>query len=424
MSQDEKAGLAARRAVLAMLSAVINDGAALPETDAVQGLAPADRARAQRLALAVLRNYTRADALIAPLVERAPVPAVRNVLRLAMVELFEDGAAAHGVVDSAVRLVKDMPRHSRAAGMVNALLRKVVDMERADWLAAPAPGLPDWLRGPVVKAYGEEAAKAMEAAHLSAAPLDITVKSDAPGWADRLGAQVLPTGSLRLRQPGQVSALPGYAEGAWWVQDAAAALPAQALGVQPGERVLDLCAAPGGKTMQLAAMGGRVTAVDMSRARMKRVAENLERTGLKSRTISRDALTFTETGFDAILLDAPCSASGTLRRHPDLPFAKAGRDLGQIAALQARLLDHALGLLAPGGRLVFATCSLLPGEGERQVALALKRHKGLRVDPVELPGIPAQWHDAQGGIRLRPDYWPELGGMDGFYFARLSFGDA
>jgi 16S rRNA (cytosine967-C5)-methyltransferase len=234
---------------------------------------------------------------------------------------------------------------------------------------------------------------------------------------------VLPTGSVRLREAGQVSALPGYESGAWWVQDAAAALPVQVLDPKPGERVLDLCAAPGGKTLQLAARGAEVTALDISERRMARVAENLARTGLTAACVVGDALEH-EGFYDAVLLDAPCSATGTIRRHPDLPHAKDGSDFGALIELQAAMIDHALGLLAPGGRLVFCTCSLLPDEGECQVEEALARHPGLTADraALERPGIAPDWITEEGGLRLRPDYWSDLGGMDGFYVACLRRG--
>ncbi len=234
---------------------------------------------------------------------------------------------------------------------------------------------------------------------------------------------MLPTGSLRLSDPGQVTGLPGYANGQWWVQDAAAAMAVRLLAPPQGERVLDLCAAPGGKTLQLADAGAKVTALDISGPRMARVAENLARMGLTADLVVADAMQWQpDAPYDAILLDAPCSASGTLRRHPDLPFIKDGSDLPDLIALQAALLDRALGWLAPGGRLVFVTCSLLPDEGEAQLAGALARHPGLVVDPVAFEGISPEWVTEAGGLRLRPDYWADQGGMDGFFMARLRFG--
>ena len=220
-----------------------------------------------------------------------------------------------------------------------------------------------------------------------------------------------------------MSGLPGFEAGAWWVQDAAAAVPARMLGALEGRRVLDLCAAPGGKTLQLAAAGAAVTALDVSDARLGRLRENLARTGLGARVVVADALGWTPAGkFDAILLDAPCSASGTIRRHPDLPHLRGGGNPATLVALQATLLARAYQWLAPGGRLVYAVCSLLPSEGEEQVARFLAATPGARVvapDAAAL-GIEPGWVDAAGGVRLRPDYWPERGGMDGFYAACIA----
>ncbi len=232
---------------------------------------------------------------------------------------------------------------------------------------------------------------------------------------------MLPTGSIRLENAGQVSQLPGYDSGDWWVQDAAAALPVKILAPQPGEDILDLCAAPGGKTLQLAAAGARVTALDLSPARMARVEENLNRTRLSATCETGDALTHQGGPYEAILLDAPCSATGTIRRHPDLPYAKDGSEFAALFDLQSAMIDHALGLLKPGGRLIYCTCSLLPDEGECQVQEALARHANLRIDraALSLPGVDPNWISDEGGLRLRPDYWPDLGGMDGFYIACL-----
>jgi len=239
--------------------------------------------------------------------------------------------------------------------------------------------------------------------------------------AQQTDGMVLPGGSVRVTSPGQVSQMPGFADGEWWVQDAAAAFPVRILDPKQGENVLDLCAAPGGKTLQIAASGADVAALDMSEERMRRVRENLERTSLSATCITTKAQDYDEGLFDAILLDAPCSATGTLRRHPDLPFAKDGSDIGEMISLQAEMLDHALRLLRPGGRLMYCTCSLLPDEGECQVEEALARHDGLSVDrdALKIEGVDPRWVTEEGGLRLRPDYWPERGGMDGFYMALL-----
>ena len=259
----------------------------------------------------------------------------------------------------------------------------------------------------------------MEARFEEVPSLDLTAKGDAAALAQALAGDLLPTGTVRLAAGAQVSALAGFAEGAFWVQDAAAALPARLLAAQPGERVLDLCAAPGGKTMQLAASGAQVVALDLSQRRMTRLRDNLARVGLTAELVVGDALDH-QGRYDAILLDAPCSATGTLRRHPDLPYVRDAAAVTELVELQARMLDHALGLLGPGGRLVYCTCSLLPQEGEAQVQAALARHADLRVEAVELAGVPEAWRTEEGGIRTRPDYWPDQGGMDGFYMARLT----
>ena len=247
--------------------------------------------------------------------------------------------------------------------------------------------------------------------------------SEVGDWAAALGAEVLPTGSLRLPVRAQVSALAGYAEGAWWVQDAAAAVPVRLFGALAGRTALDLCAAPGGKTLQLAAEGAAVTALDASEARLRRLRENLGRTGLAAEIVAADALAW-EPGrrFDAVLVDAPCSATGTIRRHPDLPYLRSGREFGPLVTLQASLLRRAWDWVAPGGRLVYCVCSLLPVEGEEQVARFLGDIPEARVvvpDAAAL-GVEPGWIDAAGGLWLRPDYWPERGGMDGFYAVSLA----
>ncbi len=384
-------------------------GGALDRLDA------ADRARAQRLATEALRGLDRADRLLKPHLKKNPPIFVRNALRLGVAEIGQ-GEAAHGVVNAYVEIVARNKRTSSLKGLVNAVLRKVT---AAAWNAAPVPIMPPWLRQPLVAAWGRKAMAAMEKAHFAGAPLDLTAK-DAAAVAAATGGTVLPTGTVRLTNAGQVSTLPGYDTGDWWVQDAAAAIPVTLLGDVTGLRVLDLCAAPGGKTLQLAAAGAQVTAVDASASRMARVAENLTRTKLTADTAVSDA--FDVTGqWDAVLLDAPCSATGTIRRHPDLPHAKDGAEFAMLINQQSAMIDHALGLLKPGGRLVFCTCSLLPDEGEVQVEEALARHD-LTVDRAALarPGVDPAWITPEGGLRLRPDFWADLGGMDGFYMAVLT----
>lgn len=384
-----------------------------------QKLAADDRARAQRLATETLRSLERVDRILKPFLRKSPPLAVMNVLRVSCYELCA-GGAAHGVVNDAVGIVAASKRTAPLKGLVNAVLRKVADKGPAEWDKLRVPRLPKWLRAPLTEAYGAEAVGAMERAHFAGAPIDITAKSDPAGLADKLGGTLLPTESIRLRDGAQVSALDGFAQGDWWVQDAAAALPARILAAQKGEQIVDLCAAPGGKTMQLAASGAQVTAVDTSERRMQRVRENLARAHLEAELIVGDALEITGS-FDAVLLDAPCSATGTIRRHPDLPLVKDGAEFGALIELQAQMLAHAVGLLKPGGRLVYCTCSLLPDEGECQIEDLLEMHPELQADheALRVAGVDESWLTEEGGLRLRPDYWPELGGMDGFYIALL-----
>ena len=386
-------------------------------------LAPEDRARAQRLAQDTLRGMERADRILQKHLNKYPPLTVRNALRVGTLELCT-GGAAHGVVNAMVSGVAADKHLSHLKGLTNAVLRKVAAEGEEAWTERRAPRMPKWLRGPLVEAWGSDAIAAIEAAHFKGAPLDLTAKGDAAAVAERLNGTLLPTGSVRLHEGGQVSAMEGFAEGDWWVQDAAAALPALILNAQAGEVVLDLCAAPGGKTMQLATTGAEVRAVDDNHSRMQRVKENLARTGLTARTFIKDARQF-QGQFDAILLDAPCSATGTIRRHPDLPHAKDGSDFGALIELQEELLDHAWSLLKPGGRMVFCTCSLLPDEGEVQIDEALERHGDMTVDrdALNIAGIEPEWISSEGGLRLRPDFWEERGGMDGFYIVCLRKSD-
>ncbi len=414
--------LAPRAAALGLIQSVLTEGRAL--SDVLQNpppgfaaLAPDGRARAQRLALDTFRHAGRADHHLRGPLRKTPPEPVHWVMRLALIEIHVAGQAAHGVIHDAVELTRALG-YPKFAGLTNAVLRKLA--EGLDWQAAPPPRLPGWLRGALQNAYGAQGTAAIEAAHLRPAPLDLTLRGPRP---DGLEGTLLPTGSLRLDLPGQISALPGYAEGAWWVQDAAAALPARLLADMPGARVLDLCAAPGGKAMQLAAMGAFVTALDISAARMVRLRENLARTGLTAELVVADALEWRpDAAFDAILLDAPCSATGTIRRHPELPWLRAREEVTALRALQSALLDRVLdpahGLLRPGGRVVYCTCSLLPAEGEDQIRAAATRHR-FRLLPADIPGVPSPWVNTDGSLRTRSDYWAEHGGIDGFFIASM-----
>jgi 16S rRNA (cytosine967-C5)-methyltransferase len=370
----------------------------------------------------VLRRVGSLDAVLEPFLRRGPPEAVRHALRAGAAELLLLGTPPHAAVGSAVALV---PRPF--AGLANAVLRRVAEAGPAalEGLDAERLDTPAWLWAAWHKAYGPAAVRAIAAAHRAGeAPLDVTL---APGAAPPEGAEALPTpGSVRLPPGTRVAELPGFAEGRFWVQDAAAAVPARLLAARPGERVADLCAAPGGKTAQLAAAGAAVAAVERDPKRAARLRENLARLRLSAEVVEADAVGWTPSGgarFDAVLLDAPCTATGTIRRHPDIPHLKRPRDVPGMAEAQRRLLAAAARLLAPGtGRLVFAVCSLQPEEGEAHLAAAAAL--GLAPDPIraeEVPGLEAALTPA-GALRTRPDLWAERGGMDGFFVARFRAG--
>lgn len=407
-------GTPTRQAALALLSAVLDRRRPLEEAlDSLPGTAPRDRAAAHRIASAVLRRLGTLDAVLEPFLQREPPPAARHALRIGAAELLLLGTPAHAAVASAVGLV---PRPF--AGLVNAVLRRVAEAGQGalDGLDGPRLDTPAWLWGAWHAAHGP-AVRAIAEAHQHPAPLDLSL---IPGATAPEGGEPLPTGTRRYPPGTRITELPGFAEGGFWAQDAAAALPARLLAPRPGERIADLCAAPGGKTAQLAAAGAHVTAVERDARRAARITENLARLRLSAETVVADALDWRpDTRFDAVLLDAPCSATGTMRRHPDIAHLKRAGDVATLAALQARLIAAAARLLAPGGRLVFATCSLQPEEGEAQAEAA--RAAGLVPDPIraeELPGLPEAITQA-GHLRTRPDFWPGRGGMDGFFAARF-----
>lgn len=386
-----------------------------------------DRAFARNLATTSLRWLGPFDALIDGALAR-PLPprarGARHVLRLGLAQLLVLGTPAHAAVDGAVRLA-EARRLVAYKGLVNAVLRRLAREGPALLAALDAPRLatPAWLWGRWTSTYGDKAARAIAEAHLAEPPLDLTVAGDADGWAGRLDATLLPTGGLRIARPrGRIEALAGYDSGAWWVQDAAAALPVRLLGPVGGRAVIDACAAPGGKTLQLLAGGARVVALDRSAARLETLRANLARAQRDATLIVADAATWRpETSADAVLLDAPCTGTGTLRRHPDIAWAKRPEDVARLAAQQGRLIDAALGWLAPGGVLVYAVCSLEPEEGPAVVESALARHPGIErvaVRADEIGGL-AEAIDAAGDVRTLPSIWAGLGGMDGFYAARL-----
>jgi 16S rRNA (cytosine967-C5)-methyltransferase len=425
------APLASRHVALDVLIACLDKGQplddALTRHAGFVALDPRDRAFVRLLLATSLRRLGEIDTVLAALIERpleAANVAGREVLRLGAAQLLFLGTPPHAAVDTSVHLVVDasLP-HLR--GLVNAVLRRVA-REGIALLGDRDPArlnTPQWLWQSWVETYGEDTTRAIAAAHLSEAPLDLTPRDNALFWAGRLDGELLSSGTIRRATGGAVTDLPGFAEGAWWVQDAAASVPARLLGEIAGKRVADLCAAPGGKTLQLAAAGAQVTAVDISARRMKRLGENLARAGLSAELVTADASKWIPSEkFDAILLDAPCSGTGTLRRHPDIAWLKDEQDVGRLTLTQDRLLLHAVDLLKPGGTLVYAVCSLQPDEGLARIESLFARNRKLRrraVQPAELPGLEAAITSA-GDVRTLPSMWSERGGMDGFFMARVT----
>jgi 16S rRNA (cytosine967-C5)-methyltransferase len=371
------------------------------------------------LVATTLRRLGQVDRVIDGCLDK-PLPrragAVRELLRLGVCQLLFLGTPPHAAVDTTVELIAARGGEAGFKGLINAILRRV-DRERAAWLeqaAAPSLNTPAWLWESWVATYGVERADEIAAAHLREPPLDLTPKADAAAWRERLGAALLPTGSLRLPLDGPVESLAGFAEGAWWVQDAAAALPVRLLGDVRGKRVIELCAAPGGKTAQLAAAGAEVIAVDRSAPRLERLHRNLTRLGLNATIVVADATLWQpDRPADSVLVDAPCSATGTIRRHPDVPWLKRPEDVAKLAALQSRLLQGALSMTKPDGLIVFCTCSLQPEEGPAHIDALLRRDASverLPIQPVEVGGLNSLI-DANGDLRTLPCHLSEQGGI-------------
>ena len=430
-SHTEISGLQARQLASYLLKAVLRDRqpfdeafAASSAKTAFAGLAFRDRAFARAIAATALRRLGEIEDMLGHFLER-PLPQdafeARFILIAGAVQLVFMEVAPHAAIGLAVEQTKATRAARHFSGLINAVLRRLSE-NKVKILAEQNAGklnAPEWLWRRWVRHYGEETAGKIAAAHLEEPPLDLSVKAHAAAWAESLSGSVLPWGTVRISVKGRIEDIEGYDDGAWWVQDAAAALPALLLGDVRGLRVADLCAAPGGKTAQLAARGAHVTAVDISASRLRRLRENLTRLDLKAETVQANASEWTPPEpFDAVLLDAPCSATGTIRRNPDIPYLKSEADIKALAAVQARLLKHALTLVKPGGQLVCATCSLEPEEGEEQIRALLTQRTEIALLPIrpdEL-GIPPEAITAQGMLRTLPFH---AGGMDGFFAARL-----
>lgn len=390
-----------------------------------------DRAFVRMIVTTTVRRLGQIDDLIRKSLSRPDQalnpPLLENILRLGVAQLVFMNVADHAAVNTSVQLV-EAEGHARLKGFVNAVLRKVAQegkvwMERQD---VPRLNTPEWLLKLWISDYGLKTAIDIANANLFEAPLDITVKKGEmiPEWADALQGQILPTGSLRLHNAKMIQDLPGFNDGMWWVQDSAASLPVKLFGDVSGKTVYDLCAAPGGKTAQLASLGANVVAVDRSAKRVQRLQENMKRLRLSERVhteVADAAVWKPRQKADYILLDAPCSATGTIRRHPDVAWLKSPNDVGSLVELQERILHNALDMLNPGGMLIYCTCSLQKDEGERQIEKILQTRAEIDrqlINATEV-GMVYDLINASGDLRILPQHMGELGGMDGFFISRL-----
>ncbi len=434
------AGLEARQLAARLVDGVLARGHALEDvlesedgTGRYAALEPRDRAFARLVAATVLRRHGSLSAVLAKFLER-PLPKdgqrAQTILLSGAAQILLLETPAHAAINLAVEQCRHDVHAGRYAKLANAVLRRVATDGPAiiGALDRPRIDIPKWMWARWVAAYGEKLTNQIAAASLAEAPLDISANSEPEHWASQLGGKLLATGSIRLAEHGRIEDLPGFVEGAWWVQDAAAALPARLLGNVAGRHIADLCAAPGGKTAALASAGARVTAVDVSANRLARLSANMQRLGLTDRvdTVTTDILTWNPpTRFDAVLLDAPCTATGTIRRHPDIVHLKRPEDLQRLAKLQAAMINKAAELVTPGGTLVYCTCSLEPEEGPHQIERFLASNpqfarKAVIADEIDSK---ADWISPSGDLRTLPCHWPSGeavdGGMDGFFAARL-----
>src|SRR5882724_4556393 len=437
---SEVPGLAARRIAADILDGVLHKRRTLDEQldgaaahPGLKGLSDRDRALMRRLVATILRRLGTLGHVLSRLLDRGiptDAPRAQSALLIGAAQILWMDVPDHAAVDLSVRLVQSDRRAAKYAGLVNAVLRRCAreGQPLIDEVKAQTLDIPPWLLARWIAAYGEAAAREMALAIGHEPSLDITVKSDAPQWATRLHGETLATGTVRTLLQGSVTMLPGFTEGQWWVQDAAAALPARLFGDIAGKAIADLCAAPGGKTAQLVQAGARVTAVDRSPARMARLRDNLARLALEADDVVTDGAEWPgpgNGGFDGVLVDAPCTSTGTIRRHPDVAWLRQEADIAALTALQKRLLQRAVALLKPGGTLVYCTCSLEPEEGEQAISFLLAAESGMRRVPVEADEVAglSEIVTADGDLRTLPCHLPHpdprLSGLDGFYAARL-----
>jgi 16S rRNA (cytosine967-C5)-methyltransferase len=435
-SSNETPGFAARRIAADILDGVLRRARPLDEQLDGRGahvglphLAERDRALVRRIVASVLRRLGSLRHVVGTFLDRGlprDAPRAETALLIGTAQILLLGGPAHAAVDLSVRIAQADRHAARYAGLINAVLRRVAREGLPRFADVDlALDTPEWLMRRWIDAYGNDTARAIAAVNATEPALDLTVKHDADEWAGKLRGRVLPTGSVRTLPHGPVPLMPGFDEGAWWVQDAAAALPARLFGDVNGLSVADLCAAPGGKTLQLAHAGARVTAIDRSEPRLGRLRENLQRCGLTAEVVAADAAEWTGGPFDAVLVDAPCSSTGTIRRHPDIAWLKRPADLTSLVTLQRRLLEQAIALTRPGGTIVFCTCSLEPEEGEQMTVAVLADHAEVRRRPIsasEINGLEGLITPT-GELRTLPCHWPDpdsrLAGLDGFYAGRL-----
>jgi len=437
---SEVPGLAARRIAADILDGVLHkhrtlddqlDGAAAHP--GLKTLPDRDRALMRRLVATILRRLGTLGHVLSRLLDRGiptDAPRAQSALLIGAAQILWMDVPDHAAVDLSVRLVQSDRRAAKYAGLVNAVLRRCAreGQPLIDEVKSQTLDVPPWLLARWIAHYGETVARDIALAISHEPSLDITAKSDAAQWATRLHGETLPTGTVRTLLQGSVTMLPGFAEGQWWVQDAAAALPARLFGDVAGKSIVDLCAAPGGKTAQLALAGAHVTAVDRSPGRMARLRDNFTRLALQTEAVVADALEWpggNQGLFDGILVDAPCTATGTIRRHPDVAWLRQEADIAALVSLQKRLLQKSVTLLKPGGTLIYCTCSLEAEEGEQAISALLAAEPALRRAPVEASEVAGLTEilTAEGDLRTLPSHLPHqdprLGGLDGFYAARL-----
>jgi len=437
----EVPGLAARRIAADILDGVLHKHRTLDDQldgagahPGLKNLSDRDRALMRRLVATILRRLGTLGHVLSRLLDRGvptDAPRAQSALLIGAAQILWMDVPDHAAVDLSVRLVQSDRRAAKYAGLVNAVLRRCAreGQPLIDEVKSQTLDVPPWLLARWIAHYGEAVARDIATAIGQEPSLDITVKSDPEQWATRLHGETLPTGTVRTLLQGSVTMLPGFSEGRWWVQDAAAALPARLFGDVAGKAIVDLCAAPGGKTAQLVHAGAHVTAIDRSPNRMARLRDNLARLSLQAETVVADGAEWLERehdrAFDGILIDAPCTSTGTIRRHPDVGWLRQESDIAPLAAAQTRLLQKSIAVLRPGGTLVYCTCSLEPEEGEQAIAALLASEPAMRRVPIEASEVAglSEIVTAEGDLRTLPCHLPHLdprlGGLDGFYAARL-----